>query len=205
MSDVVWRLGTLAEANALLRTSHYLGPMRSGGRLIVVGDLDGEIVAAQVWRLPTTRRLPCDGTWLELSRWCLTPAAGENAGSRSHKHAARLMRPLGVRTLVSYSDPSHGHTGALYRSCNWRWAPTWLRLRPPPTGNGNWGQVETRQSVKDRWVFHVTKADPARASLPTDDKAAVRWWLRNGEPHERRWAELSGYVPFIDELEGIAA
>lgn len=203
--SVTWRLGTLSEANSLLREAHYLGPMRSGGRLITVGELDGQIVAAQVWRLPTTRRLPCDGTWLELSRWCLTPAAGENAGSRSHAHAARLMKPLGVRTLVSYSDPSHGHTGALYRACNWRWAPTWLRLRPPPTGNGNWGDPQGRQAVKDRWVFHVTKADPARVLLPTDDRAAVRWWLRNGVPHERRWAELSGYVPFIDELTEAAA
>ena len=60
-----------------------------------------------------------------------------------------LLRDVGVSTVVSYSDPSAGHTGSLYRACNWIWAPTWLRLRPPPgldlgmvAGSKHLGHVE---------------------------------------------------------------
>lgn len=162
---VAWRKGTVDECNPLLASSHYLGPLTSGS-LIFVGSVEGEIVAAQVWRRnPTARRLPQDGTWLELARWCLTPAAGENGGSRMHRHAVRwLKREVpAATTLLSYSDPSQGHTGALYRSCNWVWRPTWHRILPPPTGNGCWSEGE-RQEVKDRWVF-VLKPDARRQEL----------------------------------------
>lgn len=186
---VEWRLGTTTEANMLLAVHHYLGPLASGGRMTIIGAVDGEPVAAMIWRHPTSRRLP--QSWFELSRWCLTPAAGANAGSRMHKQALRLIRRHAptVTTLVSYSNPEHGHTGALYRACNWMWAPTWHRLRTPPTGNGDWGSG--RQAVKDRWVFPV-QPDPRLADvLAIDDAAAIRHWQANAEPHERRWAALS--------------
>lgn len=168
----------LDDVNPLLAARHYLGPVRAGGaRLVVAGWLDGEVVAAQVWRQPTSRHLPAH--WLELSRWCLTPEMGPNAGSRMHAWAARCIRERfpEVTTLVSYSDPSVGHTGALYRACNWVWRPTWHRLRPPPTGNGAWTEGQ-QQSVKDRWVFPLRR-DPERDEvLHVDDGAAVRAWER---------------------------
>lgn len=192
---ITWRQGTIAEANRLLAAHHYLGPMKSG-RLVVVGeDGQGTPVAAQVWRHPTSRNLPKDGTWLELSRWVLTPAAGESAGSRCHRASVPILRGAGVTTVVSYSDPSVGHTGSLYRACNWLWAPTWHRLRPPPTGNGNWGKGGGPQAVKDRWVFHVAKRDPIRDTLVVTDLAAVRFWRKNGTTTERAWAARSPYVP----------
>ena len=174
--------------NEQLAAHHYLGPIRSGGRLLFGGwNEAGELVAAQVWRHPTSRHLPQDGSWLELSRWCLTPAAGEYAGSRMHKRVTKILRlrfPT-VTTLISYSDPSQGHTGALYRACNWYWAPTWLRLRPPPTGNGNWG-TDKAQSPKDRWVFDVASDDRRDRILSPDDAPAVRRYLASDE-----WASVT--------------
>ena len=193
--DVMWSIGTLADVNPLLAAKHYLGPIKSGGAaLCVIGSkVGGDVVACQVWRKPTSRRLPKDGSWLELSRWCLTPDAGDHAGSRNHRFAVPLLRQAGVTTIVSYSDPSAGHTGALYRACNWLWAPTWLRLRPPPTGNGNWGTG--RQAVKDRWVFHVTKRDPRREkALEIDDPGALRAYLRREHPAELAWGARSPYL-----------
>lgn len=172
---VVWRPATREEVNPLLAREHYLGPLASGGRILFGGFRDGACVACQVWRLPTSRHLPSDGTWLELSRWCLTPAAGPNAGSRMHRFARRWIRANEPRvtTLVSYSDPSAGHTGALYKACNWGWAPTWHRLRPPPSGNGSWKSGQ-RQAVKDRWVFAMRR-DARRAQiLSVKDAAAAR-------------------------------
>lgn len=187
-----WQPVPLGDANELLARAHYLGPI-SGGRLILGAYRVGELVAVQVWRHPTSRRLPTDGTWLELSRWCLTPEAGPSAGSRQHRAAVRYLREHlpAVTTLVSYSDPSAGHTGALYRACNWRWSPTWLRLRPPPSQGGRWSVAGRTEAVKDRWVFAVA-ADPARAKvLAVNDPGAIRAWRRAAPTHELRWASVS--------------
>lgn len=200
---LVWSLGSLAEANYLLATSHYLGPVRSGRvEVVLVGYLDGLPIAAQVWKRPTSRRLPNCGAWLELSRWCLTPAAGPNAGSRQHRAALPYLRALGARTLVSYSDPSAGHTGALYRACNWTWAPTWQRLRRPPSGGGAWSPGH-QQEPKDRWVFHLTRRDPERVRLAITDRGAVRHWLKNATAAELSWARRSGYVQDALHLLGV--
>lgn len=178
----------LAEVNLLLARAHYLGPLRGGGRLVLGGYVDGDLVAAQVWRGPTSRHLP--GHWLELSRWCLTPAAGPNAGSRMQGWAAAHLRRTypDLTTLISYSDPSVGHTGALYRASNWRWAPTWHRLRPPPTANGDWGG-KARQAVKDRWVYDL-RPDEDRACLAVNDNGALRRYLASEE-----WAETTHRWP----------
>ena len=188
---ILWDLGSASEADPLLSKHHYLGPIGSGGAdLVIVGLLDDAVVAAQVWRRPTSRMLPSDGTWLELSRWCLTPPAGANAGSRMQRHAVALIRSLrpAVTTLVSYSDPSQGHTGALYRACNWTWEPTWHRLRPPPSRGGMWDGV-TVQERKDRWVFAVQKDPTRRAILDVGDAAAIRYWQQSATDTERRWAK----------------
>lgn len=200
---VAWSVGHEMDANPLLAEQHYLGPLSSGGyELIFIGTLDDETVAAQVWRGPTSRHLPMDGTWLELSRWCLTPAAGRNAGSRMHRHAVAVIRRLlpNVTTLVSYSDPSHGHTGALYRACNWQWRPTWLRLRTPPTGNGAWAEGD-QQEVKDRWVFPL-RPDPRRDdALEVTDMAAARFWALSAPSTERAWASKHPQLsPLLQEL-----
>ena len=189
-AGVLWAIGGPSEANPLLSRHHYLGPLTAGGHaLIVTGSRSGEVVAAQVWRRPTSRRLPSDASWLELSRWCLTPAAGENAGSRMHRYATRLIRDAmpDVTTLVSYSDPSQGHTGALYRACNWTWAPTWHRLRTPPSGNGMW-QPGAVQAVKDRWIYGVRPDVRRVAVLRIEDAAAIRHWRKRATIEELRWA-----------------
>jgi hypothetical protein len=192
--DVMWDVASLEEVNPLLATSHYLGPMNAGGaQMVIAGRKNGRVVGCQVWRQPTTRHLPPGGTWLELSRWCLTPELGENAGSRMDRYAKMLLRSRGVLTGVSYSDPSHGHTGALYKACNWHWAPTWQRLRPPPTGAGSWDGI-TQQSVKDRWVLHVTKRDPQREILRCQDASAFRVWLAAAPAHELALARRSPYM-----------
>lgn len=165
-----FHVGTVEETNALLRAEHYLGPIE-WGRFVLCQWAGGQVVGAMVFRPPTSRRLPADGTWFELSRWCLTRAGGRNAGSRMHRSAVWELRRRypALTTLVSYSDPSVGHTGRLYRACNWRWRPAWQRLVPPPSGGGSWDGVTT-QAPKDRWVFEL-RPDPTRDdSLRLDER-----------------------------------
>ena len=147
-------------ANGMLSDGHYLGPI-GAARHIHGMCLHGSIVAVMVWRWPTARMIPSDGTWLELSRWLLTPEAGKNAGSWMMARAVRWIRAHfpRVRVLVSYSDPGHGHTGALYRACNWKSAPTHHELRwrtngvGYPSGHGSWGGEH--QHPKQRWTYEV--------------------------------------------------
>ncbi len=145
---------------------HYLGATTRG---FCWSDEYGVLILAK----PTSRRLPQDGTWLELVRWCL---AGErNGGSRQWARVSRALRAevQQVTTVISYSDPSAGHTGALYKACNWTWAPTWHRLRPPPSGNGSW-KAGKQQSVKDRWVFSLHKDARRDALLSVKDDSINR-------------------------------
>lgn len=173
----------------LLADRHYLGP--SNRAKFTYEDEFGVMVFAA----PAARFLPKD--WLELVRWCLNHqpvipnewhVAWNNAGSQQWKAAKKwLSERTDASTVVSYSDPSVGHTGALYRACNWLWAPTWHRLKPPPTGNGRWS-VNVAQSVKDRWVAILTP-DPRRESvLSVKDAGVMRElpWVQYREPKWKR-------------------
>ena len=149
--------------NEVLRRRHYLGPTARG-----IGWMDdyGVLVLAA----PTSRRLPTD--WLELTRWCLYGI--KNGGSRQWACVARWLRAhTECSTVISYSDPSQGHTGALYRASGWRWAPTWHRLREPPTGNGSW-TAGVQQSVKDRWVFCLSTDSRRASALSLGDEGLRR-------------------------------
>lgn len=141
---------------SFLDERHYLGSVKRG---FAWSDEWGVLVLAK----PTARRLPQDGTWLELVRWCLL--GHKNGGSRQWARVARnILKDMPqVTTIVSYSDPSQGHTGALYKASSWTWVPTWHRLRPPPSGNGNWGG-KAKQSVKDRWSYELRR-DPRRKDI----------------------------------------
>lgn len=163
-----------------LERRHYLGATHRGRAW---SDEFGVVVLA----LPTSRRLPCDGTWLELSRWCLVGV--KNGGSQQWRRlvSALVEDDATVTTVVSYSDPSVGHTGSLYRACNWLWAPTWHRLRTPPTGNGRWKTGEV-QSAKDRWVYPLRRDDRRASLLAVKDEALIRRGCPSYQEPRRWWA-----------------
>lgn len=171
---------------AYLRANHYLGP--AGDQGWAWQDEFGVMVFSN----PRSRRLP-QRTWLELVRWCLRgePNDGSQQWARFIRWAQSNIRH--VTTFVSYSDPAQGHSGALYRACNWLWAPTWTRLRPPPSGNGNWG--DGQQAPKDRWAYPI-RQDAQRAvvlSLDSDPSVRARCpWAEYREPHWKRGRAMSG-------------
>lgn len=150
---------------AFLDANHYLGRATRG---FAWSDEYGVIVLAN----PAARWLPQD--WLELSRWCLIGIP--NGGSQQWARIVRWLkteRPE-VTTVISYSDPSIGHTGALYKACNWIAAPTWQRLRPPPSGHGRWSSDGPIQTPKDRWVYPLHPDVRRARSLRINDAALVK-------------------------------
>lgn len=160
-------LGTdFLSVNQILSSSHYLGPISRGRPY---RDEFGVLVLAN----PSSRRLP-HSRWLELVRWCLFGM--KNGGSQQWKRVAQLLiatQPH-ISTVVSYSDPSVGHTGALYRASNWLWAPTWHRLRPPPSSNGKWTAGWKSESVKDRWVFCLRPDSERESILSVKDESLIK-------------------------------
>ena len=156
---------------------HYLGASRRAR--LKYADEFGWMTFSN----PTSRWLPKD--WLELNRWILE--GKKNGGSQQWARAVEWLREVAPEctTVVSYSDPSEGHTGALYRACNFIAAPTWHRLIPPPSGNGI--RSGKRQAVKDRWIYPLRR-DPRRAQLlPLPPSVAARFPGRNYEEPRRRW------------------
>lgn len=165
-----------------LDQNHYLGPAVRGFGWI---DEFGVMVLAS----PTARHLP--NHWLELTRWCLVGGI-QNGGTRQWSKVRRwLLDNHSTTTIVSYSDPSVGHTGSLYRACGWLWAPTWHRIVTPPTGHGAWSKTGVRQNVKDRWVFPL-RPEKSRADVLKLDPTYLRRfpWAEYTDPV--RWVRGRG-------------
>lgn len=183
MSEQPTLPGMPALPSDILDAKHYLGSRKAA---LTYEDEFGVLK----FDAPTARRLPQE--WLELVRWCIV--GGPNDGSRQWSRVAEwLLSKSQATTVVSYSDPSVGHDGALYRACGWLWAPTWHRLRPPPSGNGQWtpGQIS---SVKDRWVY-LLREDPTRERrLQLGDKSAFKAmpWAQYVEPKWKRGRPKQG-------------
>jgi len=160
---------SVRDVNPTLAVRHYLGPIARGWAW---ESEEGVMVFGN----PSSRRLPQD-RWVELLRWCLLrnrPNDGSRQWSQFVKWARRSIPE--ITTVVSYSDPSAGHSGALYKACNWLWRPTWHRLKPPPTGNGSW-DGKTYQSVKDRWIFELrpdADRDRLTGGVPLPVRAKVK-------------------------------
>lgn len=170
----------VSETHQILTEHHYLGPTKTAK--LAWRDDAGVIV----FGAPRSRGVPKE--WLEVVRWCLV--GPPNSGTQQWARAVRELRGAFPRckTIISYSDPSQGHDGALYRACNWLWAPTWLRLRPPPTGNGSWDR-QKQQAVKDRWVFPLAPdGDERERRLFVNDESLMRRipWASYVEPNWRR-------------------
>lgn len=194
VSIVTGRQGTLPigndwlGVNQILSSMHYLGPINRG---FPYRDEFGVLVLAN----PSSRRLP-HSNWLELVRWCLFGT--KNGGSQQWRRVSRWLRETRpeVTTIVSYSDPSAGHTGALYRASNWLWAPTWHRLRTPPSGNGKWSKRGKVEAVKDRWVFCLRPDSNRERLLRINDESVIRRypWAEFKEKvggDYKRWIALS--------------
>lgn len=180
----------------ILHENHYLGPTRGD----VYQDDAGVILSK---RPPSSRHLPT--SWVELCRWCIV-SKEKNAGSMQWASWLAWARDAypGLTTVVSYSDPSVSHDGALYRACNWRFAPTWQFLRPPPSGGGSWDGVE-RQTPKARWVFPVAQEKGREEVLRVKDSALERRmpFASYVEPRWKRGRPTGGGGDYRATMEAI--
>jgi hypothetical protein len=74
---------------------------------------DGVVVVSR----PTARLSPYKS---EVTRLCLRHGAPKNSGSRLLGWATRWALANHRTPVVSYADPSVGHTGAIYKAANFK-------------------------------------------------------------------------------------
>lgn len=126
--DAAWRARSVvepadrAECAAMIH-AHYIGKWPGVCVLILALCIDGRRVGVCVFALPpreTHKRYGCT-TW-ELARLWIEdgiPANAETFFIAASIKYIRKNRP-DVGALVSYADPSVGHSGTIYRASNWK-------------------------------------------------------------------------------------
>jgi hypothetical protein len=140
----------------------------------------------------------------ETARQGVLPIGNDWLGV-NQKRVCRWLRETRpeVTTIVSYSDPSVGHTGALYRASNWLWAPTWHRLRTPPSGNGKWSARGKSEAVKDRWVFCLA-SDPQREAVLALQDESLRRRFPWAEYRDGKGGDYKRWRAVTPQQDGIA-
>lgn len=121
---------TLATARPFIEKWHYSKRVPTGknvffgcflnGRLYCVADYGIGVNTVQAAYLARITRKPVtDQSLYELKRLCRRDP--QNAAMPLTKFLSichRMLRRYGIRFVVSFSDPAHGHNGGIYRAAN---------------------------------------------------------------------------------------
>ena len=114
---------SISEVDCFVKNAHYLKKRPAIVLLCMVAKRNGYPIGCIVYSAPPREVDKRYGgkTW-ELARVYLLDHIPSNAESwmisKSVKHIKRYHKD--VRHLLSYADPSVGHSGVIYRASNWR-------------------------------------------------------------------------------------
>ena len=105
---------------AWLKERHYLRSAPPGFVHVLEVCEGRERIGAMILGCPASRKIDCDRV-LELNRMFLVDEAPKNSESQALSLMRRHVRTWlpTIRLLVSYSDPSVGHSGAIYEADGW--------------------------------------------------------------------------------------
>lgn len=102
---------------------HYIGRWPGVCMLVLALKRAGIAIGVIVFALPPRETMKRYGgeTW-ELARLWLDDSVPHNAETYLIGRAVRYIRQhhKQVKALVSYADPSAGHTGTIYKAANWQ-------------------------------------------------------------------------------------
>lgn len=124
------------------------------GYIFVLEFLDGkDLAGAMLLGRPSSKEYDCD-TIMQLHRMYFVDEAPKNTESQGLSMMRRYIRTWvpGIKLMLSYSDPEHGHTGAIYAADGWakfgmttkHWGYGW---------NSRVGRRKDQPlSAKQRWV-----------------------------------------------------
>jgi len=116
----------LRKARTLVKTHHYAhGGSNTFTALHGLYRRSNYELCGVAWWLPPTRDAAAKH-WhnpeavLTLSRLAIVPGVPTNAASFLMAASIRLLDPR-WELLLTYADPSQGHTGAIYRATGWQY------------------------------------------------------------------------------------
>jgi hypothetical protein len=134
---------SIALARRLVEQYHYAAHASNTAvaihGLVQVGQFFDEPCYGVAWWLPPTRaaaEATYPANWqgvLSLSRLVVVPGMPQNAASFLLARSMKLLDREAWPCLVTYADTYQGHTGAIYRATNWRYAgltdstPVWVK------------------------------------------------------------------------------
>lgn len=161
-SEFEVRDAPFAEARALVVEHHYSrGGSNTGVYVHGLYPDAEETLLGVAWWLPPTKPAAASvsaehwRTVLALTRLVIVPDMPTNSASFLLGRSIRIIRGLGRWThLVTWADEGQGHTGAIYRATNWRYAGT---------GRGD-----------ARWIDPITGRHVARLSTKSRTAAQMR-------------------------------
>ena len=199
--DATWRAAcTVApisrrQASAMIR-QHYLG--RWPGVTVLSLGLwrRTEPLGVIVYALPpreTNKRLGCE-SW-ELARLWVSPAVPQNGESwliaQSIKYIRRKHPDVGC--LVSYADPTFGHSGTIYRASNWLYDGRTDQERK--TARSDYADAETGQKYSRRG--HI----PAGVQIVRQPRASKHRFLYRLQAKQASARPASMHRDLLTELE----
>jgi len=117
---------TIEEARDFLNKYHYAGYGRSAKKVYAV-KYNNEILSVIKFSPPVRKEVATSMGWkptdvLELDRFCIRPKwQVKNLASKIMSKVIGLVKNdfPEIVILISFSDPSQGHVGTLYRASNW--------------------------------------------------------------------------------------
>lgn len=129
MFDREWRASSSVEhvnrrkVDEMIREGHYLGKWPAQTVLTLGLQREGRVLGVLTFsevRANIAVRFGPE-TW-ELSRLFVLEKVPQNAESFFIGRAVRYVRRLTPhpRTLISFADPEHGHSGVIYKASNWK-------------------------------------------------------------------------------------
>jgi hypothetical protein len=96
---------------------------------------DAKLVGAAIFGIPAaynvSKKYADDArTLVELRRFCLADEAPKNSESRALGVMFRALRKLGVKVILSYADPAHGHVGTIYKATGFEYVGLTAKRMP---------------------------------------------------------------------------
>lgn len=106
----------------LILKGHYLHEWPAQIQLVLGLFRGGDVLGVMTFSSLRGELIPRFGpdTW-ELSRLFLKDSVPKNGESYFIGQAVRYIRRISghPKALISFADPSHGHSGVIYRAANW--------------------------------------------------------------------------------------
>jgi hypothetical protein len=119
------------DAEIFLKTHHYLPSLPRGCNKVYCLYIKNKLCGVAAYGSPVSNKAKEKyNIDLELKRFCLSPNLLKNSGSWFMGNTLRDLKRKGHIGVISYADPSKGHTGSLYKASNYQY----LGVQKYPTG-----------------------------------------------------------------------